>query len=85
MRAVLNDRHVATEAAEQLPELHADVAAAEHEQVIGDDAKFHDRGRVEVRHRSRPSSGGRVGRAPTLSTMVSAVISRCRHRLAGRP
>ena len=43
----LHDRDPAAEAAEHLPELEPDVAAAEHEQVLGDAVQLHDRGRVE--------------------------------------
>ena len=48
--AALHYRDAAAEAPEHLPELHADVAAAQHQQVLGQGVKLHDAGGVQVRH-----------------------------------
>ena len=47
LAAALDDGHAAAEPAEHLPELEPDVAAAEHEQVLGHLVELHDGGRVE--------------------------------------
>ena len=59
--AALHDRHLAAEAAEHLAELQADVAAAQHEQVLRHRVQLHDRGRVQRRHAVEPRQRRRGG------------------------
>ena len=73
LRAALHDGDGAAEAAEHLPELQPDVAAAQHQQVLGHRVQFHDRGGVQHRH-GRPALevAARPGARPVLMKIVSA-------------
>ena len=50
-RSALDDGDLAAEATEHLAELEADVAAAQHQEVIGDLVQLHDGRGVQRRHR----------------------------------
>ncbi len=59
LAAALHDGHPAAEPAEHLPELEPDVAAAQHDEVLGHPVQLHDRGRVERGHPVEPLDVGR--------------------------
>ena len=73
-RAFLDDGDFAAEAAEHLPELQADVAAADDHQVARQDVEL-DHGAVgEIGDgRATPGMSGTMARPPTLMKICSAV------------
>ena len=71
--AHLDDRHLAAEAPEHLPELEADVAAADDDEVAREEVHVHHRAVGEEWHLIDARHGRHAARPPTLMKMRSAV------------
>ena len=78
--------HPAAEPAEHLPELEPDIAAAEHEQVLGHLVELHDGGGVERRDPVEAFDVWCGGRPPVLmKTQVGRELPAVHRHLAGGP
>ena len=80
LRAALNDRHAAAEAAHRLGELQADVAAAEDDEMIGQALEIQG---FDMRHRPGGGEAGHVGNAGARADVQEDALAAQQARAAG--